>query len=397
MPDHDPFPVSLHDEAGRQLRRRVIGGTIASVVVAGAVAAGVWLASNFRVVPAGEPTSFFRLADGTDEPVAEGGAGPFAFRFAAGERTTYSLNAMVGGQGIDMGDTSDVDLQMSSYMHLDTESVDRRGNASLQLSFDETTMQGSFMDSPFAMFSGASGATVQNAGQTVVDTTQGIGSTDNIPQLAFLRTPVKMKVTSSGEVTHLSGPKGIGALLGEMPLYSELDFPSDRMKEGSQWTSDFAMPIPGFAQPAKASIENRFIGYEDYAGRRCGVIEQTIRSSQEQGTLDSPESVFGEAMGFSMPNFKLSGESIVYFDVDNGKLVYNDMNLNVKLEIGQALGGAGAAISGMFEQMGSLINEDLPEFEGFGKKKEGQKNLLDLDLDVHATLALTEQVSPLEP
>jgi hypothetical protein len=201
-----------------------------------------------------------------------------------------------------------------------------------------------------------------------------------------------MKVARNGDVSELTGPAGIESIISPLPALTELDFPGTTLEEGKQWTSNFNLPVPGFAEAAQGKMLNTFKGYVSYAGRRCGLIEQRITSSQENGAVLSPKSSLGDAMNLSMPRFNLEGTSIVYFDVDNGKLVRNDLNLDLKMDLGKVLGGAGDLVKNLMSQMGSLGGQDLPEFQDLGKriKDKGADDLLKLNLKIDATVALQE-------
>ncbi len=120
-------------------------------------------------------------------------------------------------------------------------------------------------------------------------------------------------------------------------------------------------------------------------GRNCGVIKQEMLSVQADGQLNSPSSVLGEEMGFTMPTFEVSGVNMIYFDVDGGKLVRTEMNLFFKLEIGEELEGLKGALGAYSSILGELENPNRRP-----KRGEEPEPLLDMGVEIAATLALVE-------
>lgn len=378
----DPFPITSGGLSGQSIatwatRAILAVGSLAAIITGANYFSTDTPQSAEDYTPSNQ---YFR-----NSPDPESEKGPFRFKFTKGEQRIYALQAGVTGSGLDVGNPEGVDMHMASNMILETKNVDRDGKAQLELRFDETTFQGDFMGSPYEMFVTQTIARATHAGRNTVPETNKKSSN---PQIAFFQHPIQMEVGPDGNVTHLDGPGEISALLAQAPLYSDLEFPRSELTSGESWVSEFALPIPGLAQAPKAQILNHYQGTDVYAGRECGVIHQTLSSAQTNGAVQSSFGADQELMGFSIPDFNLAGENIVYFDLNDGAVVYTDMRLNVKLSLGQVLGGAGDAIEGLLEGMGNLVGDELPEFQGFGQKRPGQESLLDLDLDIAATLAL---------
>ena len=85
-------------------------------------------------------------------------------------------------------------------------------------------------------------------------------------------------------------------------------------------------------------------------------------------------------MNFALPEFKLSGENVVYFDVDNGQLIQADMNLNFTMRIGGQL----KPVADLLNVYGKL----LKELEGNKPDDSPDQDSLDLGVNIQATLAL---------
>lgn len=379
-PRVDPFPIPVHGSSGASIgdhvRTWAIRGFLVLITVA-CIVGGVSAFSPSQSPLAGE--SFTETLDaGSPSTAAEDG--PFQFKFREGERRVYTMKAKVSGVGWDTGDPDGVDMQFKSDLVMKTEKVHSDGGATMEMYFDRTTFEGDFMGNPFDML------ITRNLAQTTAGGRNALPKKS--PQATFFQTPIRMEVSPNGEVTHLSGPGEIAALIAEAPFYSELAFPQAAMESGRKWTTELKLPVPGVAQPFNATIENHYMYDDFYGARKCGVIQQKIKSVQLDGQIADGFSGAGEELGFSMPEFKLAGQNIVYFDLENGSVVYSDMKLNLKLSIGQALGAAGEVVDSMLQNMGELVGDDLPEFEGFGQKKPGQENLLDLDADIAAAIAL---------
>jgi len=414
-----PFPVD--PKQGRRYGLWIAAGVAAVLLVfGGGLAFGFWFATHYRIVPVNAPQHVAQQTQTAPEAVPAPSAqpqtesqaqsqgapafksapppaaqpassppadGPFRFRFTPHEKTRYQLHASIKGQGLDLGDSSGVNMQMASVMKLDTQKVAPDGTASVQLHFDDTSLTGDFMNEPFSLFTGGNQAHIQSNGKTVTDTNKTPGAVQKNPQLHFLNAPINMTVSPNGQVTHLDGPEGIASALGQVPMYSDLDFPSGDLHTGQEWDSDFELPIPGFPVPARAKMHNVFKGYTNYQGKNCAIIEQQIVSQEKNGALQSG-GLNSDSSGFQMPLFKLSGGNLVYFDVDAGKLAYSKSDLKVKLELSKALGPAGEALESLLNNMDSVLGQDLPEFQDKAKK-DGQKkkHLLDLDLDIRSTLS----------
>lgn len=397
------------------------GRTIVAVacLVIGIVA-GIWFDRNFQVVPKGDSTAPEQptqsvaqqggftvpqasnqsgamgitdtpdyeppldMADATEEADYSdfGGEGPFTYRFHPGQNQRYALSARMSGTGIDMGESSDVDMEMQSYLNMYTKSVDERGVADLNLAFGETKMEGDFMESPFAMLLNQQ---IAQAFLGSKDVFSAQGGAEASPQAQYLQSSFDMQVAPNGKVLDVSGFDGIQGLLAEMPFHSGPEFPMSELPDNYSWTSSFAMPIPGMGAPLMAQIHNVFTGYATLNGRNCAVIEQTISSAGTRGAISSGQTFNNALEQFDLSNLDLNGRSRVYFDVDNGTMAANEMSLDVNLDVSQMLGPAGPMIQNLFGQMGELV-QDLPEFEGSGKEED----LLNLSMHVDSTLQLVE-------
>jgi len=402
MPDPQPLEAPPSKPGAFKPLHVALGAGIMGGLFIGGIALGVWFTTHYRVVPVEPNGPFASVApSGALTPVtippAWGSArpakdGPFTFKFVSGENLVYRLDAAISGNGLDLATPEGVDMKMASQMRLHTIDVASDGTGSLLLTFDDTQLSGDFMGDQYSMRTNATGSKIHSRGKDTLDTANGKGTTQGIPQLEFFKTPIHMKVARNGDVSELTGPSGIESIVSPLPALTELDFPVSTLEEGKQWTSKFNLPIPGFADAAQGQMLNTFKGYVNYAGRRCGLIEQRITSSQQNGAVLSPKSSLGEALNLSMPKFNLDGTSIVYFDVDNGKLVRNDLSLDVKLDLGQALGGAGDLVKGLMSQLGSLGGQELPEYQDLGKRvqEKGADDLLKLNLKIDATVALQD-------
>ncbi|MBI4560357.1 MAG: hypothetical protein HY706_22445 [Candidatus Hydrogenedentes bacterium] len=353
---------------------------------------GIYFATHYRIGSLDEVAEESTVPPATVLPVetspqaaTAAGEEPFQLEFTPGERLNYRMDARIGGQGREAQNALPVNLQMRSGFSLFTESVATDGAGSLTLTFDDVQLAGDFMGEPFRMQTGSSGTVMAGSGKPVIDTGQGIGSPANIPQLEFFRTPIKMRVAKNGQITSVSGYKGLEAIFSQLPVMTELEFSNTEVSPQTQWTSDFALPVPGFGEAARARIVNTFLGHQTVNGRQCAVLQQQISSSQASGTLPSAASMPGEAIQFSMPNFLLNGTAMTYFDAATGRLVHNDLKLRITLEIGQAmesrvferfLGGFGGAI------------ELLPELDDLKSDTGPSGNLIDFNLDVAASVSL---------
>ena len=316
--------------------------------------------------------------------------GPFAFKFTRDETLRYRVATEIRGKGVEGLTDSGVLMNFESDMSLHTRDVDPAGNALLRMTFDQTSLRGSFLDEQFSMEVTPNDARIDNRGQTPVDTRRDVGSTQGIPQLEFLQEPVDMVVAPNGQVLKLSNTQNMAAMLAAVPRFATLEFPGGTLAPGQQWESRIALPVPGFGTPAEARLLNTFVGYEHMKGRLCGVIEQQFLSEQTGGAVHAPESALGEALNLSMPVFQLSGENRVYFDTANGQLVLADMDLGLRMDFSNVLGNLSRALGGLLANPDALpgaSGSDLDELLGLGAG--GSSPLLSLDLNLLGSMELT--------
>ncbi len=303
----------------------------------------------------------------------------FHYNFIPGQRLDYGLDATIAGTGAEsMVGPGNVAMRFWSDLYVQTEGVDVGGNGNLSIGFDRVEMNGSFMDGPVNLVHSVAGTEFSH-GNDAISTAQG-DSIAGIPQLQFFNKPTKVRVSPAGEVLSVSGAPGMEKMLAPEQILTSVQFPSGDLDAGAQWESDFAMPIPGFGTPVGSKTLNVLEGFELFRGRYCGVVRQTIISEQQEGTVNSPESALGEEMNFSLPEFKLSGENLIYFDVDNGQLVEADMNLRVTMRIGQQLKPMMDALN----VYGKLLND----MDGTKSEDGESESLLDMGLNIDATLVL---------
>ena len=323
--------------------------------------------------------------------------GPFRFVFTEGERLTYRLSTAVGGFGEEDIGVSPIDLSMESWMTLDTLSVDERGVGELRFGFDKVSSRGNFMDAAHRMDYEQGEASFREGHRQPLDTRNGIGSLEGIPQLEFFNDPVTMRVAPNGEILALKGGRGLASMFGAAPKLATVEFPDGPVNQYDQWESTFALPVPGFQTPAKARIRNTFAGYETVAGRVCGVIDQEFISEQADGVVDSPESAFGEAMKFSMPEFLLSGSNRVFFDVTNGQLVRSDLDLNLTMTLDK-MAESGGEVGQMLTEAASIFGklaQGIDELTGADSDPGGSpKPLLQMDVAIQGTMELVSTSLP---
>lgn len=372
------------------------------------IGAGIWFAMNYRVVPVDQAispqpppasaetqattglpqppaaaTSGFKVASSPSRSAPL--SGPFAYRFAKGEQLKYQLSAEVAGTGFDMGEGSGIGLSIGSNLSLVTESVDTAGAGALRLAFDDVYMTGNFMGTPVEIHHSAGRTTMNVDGRTQVDTAQG-HSIKGIAQLQFFQQPVRMVVARDGEVLHVSGVQGLDQMLSSIITLNAEDLPTSDLPAGREWTSEFNMPIPGLGTPARAIARNKLDRYTTINGRRCAVVHQDIESTQSGGLLASPASILGEAMQFSMPTFSISGQNVIYFDTDDGKLVHCDMDIDFALELGEQLKPL-ADLLGMYGELLDEIEGGPPKGQ---QQPQAQESLLDMGVNIKAILDLAD-------
>jgi len=372
-------------------------------------AASIWFTQNYQIVPVeqdratvppaktaidnlGQPLAASPAAGQPNTPPPQRGEPLFSYRFQPGEELDYKLNVDVVGEGVDMGEGSSIALTIDGDMGLDTKSVDPQGNGNLRLAFDAIHMQGDFMGSPVSLSQDQHGTQYAGQGREVINTPQGLGSIQGIPQLEFFKEPIDMTVMPDGRIAKLAGGQDIGTMLAVTPSMATLQFPTEQLESGATWESDLNMPVPGFGTPVKAHIINKLEGYQMIDDRLCAIISQEFLAQQKDGTVHSPESVFGEAMDFSLGHFNLTGWNTVYFDVEAGQLVHTDMDLRLDLELSDTLKPFGD-LMGLMNDLAAGDASGLDNYLDRGPEQQSQtqpekKNLLDMGVGIQGSLSL---------
>lgn len=357
-------------------------GVLAAGVAAAGLTSGQWVNQNVHRSAAPIETA------PSDTPPPDGGmAAPatvdslFHYQFTPGETLYYGLNADVRGTGIEsLAGAGGVAMAFRSSLVVKTESVDTLGNGYLDIRFGPVEMQGSFMDAPVSLAHSLAGTEFQH-GNEYVSTAAG-DSIAGIPQLQFFNQPTKATVSPAGIVLEVSGAPGMDKLIAPESLIASVQFPEGDLDPGAQWVTDFGMPVPGIGTPVASTAVNTLDGMDLYRGRYCARIRQKLNAQQLDGTISSPESALGEATGFSMPQFNLQGENVIYFDLDNGQLVDAELQLTFMMQIGAEL----KAVAGMLSMYGDLLNE----IEGIDPSAKPADDLLKLGLMINGRLSLLE-------
>ncbi len=307
-------------------------------------------------------------------PSQNSGNGPFAYKFKEGEVLTYRMDAEANGLGLAQADdrNSDIGLTIGFDMNLLAEKVDSDGNAELRLDFANMTTQGGFMDMP---------ANYSHPGAGAVDPLgQGGG-----PQSRFFGEPTRIRVSPDGQVRDVSGAKGMDQLLTPEAALAPVQFPSAQFEVGDRWESKFNLPVPGMGVPASADASNEIVRFENIGARRCAVILQRLSSAQANGTMDSIGGNPGDPAGFSMPRFNLTGENYIWFDVNEGKLVQSDLDMQFELALGQQL----APMSGLMKTYDTLLN-DVEGRNPSAQDQQAQQNLLEMKTAITGRVRLVE-------
>jgi len=363
-----------------------IGGAVA--LLAAGAAAGAWFVSNYSIVPRGAfrdtppgpPPPFPEDITRAPEPVD----GPVAYVFTPGERLRYRLEARVLGSGVEQrNDPLDIALDFASDLALDTHSVNDWGEGELELRFDQVHMEGRFMGSPVSLAKSAEGTRFNMPGLGAVDTRRG-QSTQGIPQLAFLETPIAMRVGRDGRVRDVRGVEGFERILTQVPVLASGRAPDPGTPLGTRWETHFELPVPGLDQAPRARAVNTFTGYETVNDQRCAVVRQELSAEASDGSLTSPESILGGAMSFSMPEFVVSGTNVLYYDPATGHLVRATLDVRFGLSIGRELQGA-TQLLGMY---GSLLNDIENGTSKTDLELDTSENLMELGVDIDGVLAL---------
>jgi hypothetical protein len=374
---------------------KTIGPMLASgiILLIAGIAIGIWFSQNYRIVPADQAGRTASVPPPPDLTTAPGRqavnscppGGPFSYRFREGETLRYALRSHAGGTGAQKRTGPlGVDVDIQGLLALETKSVDSAGNGTLELGFREVDMTGEFMGGPVEMRKDASGISFGMDGRSQVDTAAG-QSIAGIPQLEFFQQAIRMVVAPNGEVISVSGA-GLDQMISPTPLIGALSFPAPELDTGTQWESQFSLPVPGMGTAPVATAINTLDGYDTVNGRHCAVIRQELRSTQENGSLFSPESALGKSMGFAMPEFSLQGNNTLFFDVENGCLVHSDINLEFHMKLAPELKG--------FVDLLGMYGELLRELEDGSRQPRGQRQQkadeTDLGLRINATLSLVD-------
>jgi hypothetical protein len=373
---------------------------VAGVLLVFAVGAGtgIWFTKNFQIVRIDTPEAVAPAVAAPAEVVQEqvvetplantAPKGPFSYQFTQNENLRYTMKARVEGTGTEGFSPEDVNLFMSADMNLTTQAVDDSGNADIRFSFDRVDMAGTFMGFPVEMSKSPERTRMSVDQGQPLDTDQG-SPTSGIPQLEFFDTPIDMKVGPDGRVLSVRGGTGFEGMISPDALVAPIEFPDPEMAPGYSWTTEYDMPVPGLGTAAKTKAVNTFRGYEEIGGRRLAVIDQEMSSRQYGGTMNSPESIFGEGMGFTVPTFEVRGNNTIYFDVEKGQLVKTDMNVDFDLELGEQM----QAIAGLLGAYGNLLNEVEGGQGNRPSPEEPKKSLLDLGLNIKASMELVDEAA----
>lgn len=358
--------------------------------------AGVWFSHRYRIVPV-DPPNLATQPGGAVSPAATTGRdrhasvpgmptefpeGPFQFRFTPEEVTYYRLDTTIAGQGADGGLASDVYLDFDGDFSLYTKSVDDRGVGDLRLLFENASLAGEFLGTPFEMGYSPDRTFIYDGSQTL-DTDAG-ANLENIPQLEFFQDPITMRIAPNGQVLDVGGQTGMGGMLEALPALTRVEFPDEGVPESGTWESRIRMPVPGFGQAVDTRIVNTLIGYEYIGDRYCAVIHQSFGAAQADGTLDSTESAMGPSTQFTMPLFDLNGTNTVYFDMANGQVVHSVLDLALLMNIGSVLGDA----AGVLEQLGQgILGGNAEGVEDLLGPTPEQSNLLDLSVSIKGAIS----------
>lgn len=304
------------------------------------------------------------------------------YQFTTGDRSYYRLEADISGAGIEsLAGSSAVAMAFGADMQVYTESVDEEGNGNLDIRFDHVAMQGSFMDEPVSLSHSLAG-TEYHYGNENISSAAG-DKVAGIPQLEFFNTPTKATVSPAGVVLRVSGAPGMDQMISPESLVASVQFPEGDLDAGSQWTSDFGMPVPGVGGLVSSQAVNKLEGFKLYRGRYCALVSQRLNAKQQDGKINSPKSALGDEMNFSMPEFNLTGENMIYFDVEKGELVQADLNLQFSMKIGEEL----KAVAETLNIYGKLLNE----LEGNKPGEQPKEDLLNLGLNIRGSLSLVDQ------
>ncbi|GMW01349.1 MAG: hypothetical protein AMXMBFR84_24860 [Candidatus Hydrogenedentota bacterium] len=385
------------------MKPSMIAGQIAGMLVCVGVglAGGMWFMKNYDIVPRGETPSpppmspneaaeadliFKKPEPPSMAPAAHNPSGPFSYKFKPGETLRYAINAELDGTGLQLGDSSPVDANFAAVMNVSTQSVDSSGNGSVDISFESAQLQGMFMGGPVDFRQSGSNASFSLDGTTQLDTSRG-DSLKGVPQLEFLSQTIHTIVAPDGRVMDVRGPQGFDQLLSSSAFVSPVRFKDDEIPVQTEWTSDFSLPVPGIEALVPAQAHNVLVGYQDLYGRRCGVIQQTISAADKDGKISMPSSQLGEAMGLSMPEFNLTGQNMVYFDVETGHVVRADMDMGFKMELGQNF----SPVASLVEAFSGLLNEvEGGDPAQLNPDENAPQELVTIDLGIKASMGLID-------
>jgi hypothetical protein len=357
-------------------------GILAAGVAAAGLSTGNWAHERIHRSTAYAPATTKATEAASEPMIPATRENLLHYKFIPGEHTYYRLQADISGAGIEsLAGSGGVAMTFGGDMKVLTEQVDGTGNGYLDIRFDHVQMQGSFMDEPVSLSHSVAG-TEYHYGNENLSTAAG-DTLAGIPQLEFFSTPTKAVVSPSGKVLQVSGAPGMDQTLSPETLLASVQFPAGDLDAGAQWTSDFGMPIPGVGRLVSSQAVNILEGYDLFRGRYCAIIRQTLNARQTDGEINAPQSALGEEMNFSMPAFDLSGESRIYFDVENGKMIQADLNLNFSMTIGEEL----KAVAQTLDLYGKLLNEIE---SGRSADEQPQEDLLNLGLKIAGSLSIVD-------
>jgi hypothetical protein len=274
--------------------------------------------------------------------------GPFQLAWKPQQKAAVGLSVAIQGKGNPaLTGSTGLNLVLEADMTLAATDVDRDGNATLQLEFQDANLYGNHFGYPVNLQ--RRGGVVQSFAEQMVAAPAVTFANTKLerPDMSNMSEPIVVKLTPKGtpmgDTAEKLGPRVVISILA----LSGMQFPSPGLVPGDVWEREQELSMPGFKGRIPVLVRTTYLSDGEYWGRKCACLVSEIAPGKAKGKL--------AALG----HVDVSGRVQAYYDLELRRVLCNEAELNFDLNLAAGLDAA-AEVMGVYSGL-------LGDLEGGGK------------------------------
>jgi hypothetical protein len=290
--------------------------------------------------------------------------GPFRMAWQPQQKAMVGISVAIQGKGNPaLTGSTGLNLVLEADMTAAATDVDKEGNTTLQLEFQDANLYGNHFGYPVNLQ--RRGGVVQSyAGQMTAAPAATFANTKlERPDMSNMSEPIVVKLTPKGtpmgDTAEKLGPRVLLSILA----LSGMQFPSPGLVPGDAWEREQELSMPGLKGKIPVVVRTTYLSDGECWGRRCACLLNEIAPGKAKGRL--------AAVG----HVDVSGKVQAYYDLELHRVLCSEAELDFDLNLAAGLDAAAEMMGVYSGLLGDLEGGSKFDLQAAAAKKGPQEPL----------------------